>query len=151
MAFEAGDDLVLQAPMVASRNALQSLMKRRGDALDRDGWHRPNSKMSGILVRPEEIGSGYAGLSTYGSQSRCLQSRMAGHSEWGHASIWIRPSHGDMVSFTNNLEPEGLKGVDYAMLVGVAREAAHQIATPASATKTSMTVESSAIDSSPNV
>ena len=36
------------------------------------------STTSGILVRLEEVGSGYAGLGAYGSQSRCLQCRMAG-------------------------------------------------------------------------
>ena len=109
------------------------------------------STMSGIFVRPEEIGSGYAGLCTYGSQSRCLQCRMAGHSEWGHASIWILPPHGDVVAFANSLESKCLKGLDYAALIGIAREAGHQMATPASATKASITGESSAIDSSPNV
>lgn len=76
---------------------------------------------------------------------------MAGHSEWGHASIWILPLHGDVVAFANSLESKCLKGLDYAALIGIAREAGHQMATPASATKASITGESSAIDSSPNV
>ena len=109
------------------------------------------STMSGILVRLQEVGSGYAGLCAYGSQRRRLQSGMAGHRQRGHASIRILPSHGDMVTFTNDLESECLKGLDYAAFRGVAREAGHQIATPASATNASMTGESSANDSSPNV
>ena len=33
--------------------------------------------MSGIFVSLEEVRSGYAGLGAFGSQRRCLQSRMA--------------------------------------------------------------------------
>ena len=109
------------------------------------------SASSGVLVCLEEIGSGYAGLGAYGSQSRCLQSRMAGHRQWGHASIRILPPHGDVVTFTYDLESECLTSLDYAAFMSVAREAGHQIATPDSATNASMTGESSAIDSSPNV
>ena len=76
---------------------------------------------------------------------------MAGHRQWGHASIRILPPHGDVVTFTYDLESECLKSLDYAVFMSVAREAGHQIATPASATNASMTGESSAIDSSPNV
>ena len=76
---------------------------------------------------------------------------MAGHRQWGHASIGILAPHGDVVAFMNNLETERLKGLDYAAFMGVARETRHQIATPASATNASMTGESPVIVSSPNV
>lgn len=64
---------------------------------------------------------------------------------------WPRPDHGDVAAFTNDLESECLKGLDYAAITSVAQEGWHQIGTAASATNTSMTGESSAIDSSPNV
>ena len=76
---------------------------------------------------------------------------MAGHRQWGHASIRIPAPHGDVVALANNLETECLKGLDYVAFMSVALEAGHQIATPASATNASMTGESSAMDSSPNV
>ena len=64
------------------------------------------SRYSGFIARLEEISSGYTGLSTNGSQCRCLQSRMAGHRQWGHASIAIHASHGDVVAFSYDLETE---------------------------------------------
>lgn len=45
VAFEAGDDFVLQAPVVASRNVLQPLVERGWDALDGDGRHRSGSNL----------------------------------------------------------------------------------------------------------